>query len=65
VDFLHGFTDAEFAKISQNNLFSQMQSFAGGINLPATIAESNAPNMVDSAPLNFDSCGSSKRSTNN
>jgi hypothetical protein len=55
VDFLHGFTDAEFAKISQNNLFSQMQSFAGGIDLPATTAESNAPNMVDSAPLNFDS----------
>jgi hypothetical protein len=55
VDLLHGFTDAEFAKIGQNNLFQQMQSFPGGVDLPAASPESNAPNLVDSAPLNFDS----------
>ena len=55
VDFLHGFTDADFAKIGQSNSYLQMQSFAGGIDLPASTPEPNASNLVDSAPLNFDS----------
>lgn len=52
---LHGFTDADFAKTGQSNLFSQMQSFAGGTDLPASTPEPSASNLVDSAPLNFDS----------
>jgi hypothetical protein len=54
-DLLHGLTDAAFAKISQGNLFLQMQSFGGGADLPASSPETNAPNLMDSAPLNFDS----------
>lgn len=55
VDLLHGLTDEAFAKISQSNQFLQLQKFAGGVDLPATSPEANAPDAVDSAPLNFDS----------
>jgi hypothetical protein len=55
VDLLHGLTDAAFAKISQGNVFSQMQGFGGGADLPANSPEATAPNLIDSAPLNFDS----------
>lgn len=55
VDLLHGLTDEAFAKISQGNIFSQIQTFAGGINLPAISAEADAPNMLNSASLNFES----------
>jgi hypothetical protein len=54
-DLLHGLTDAAFAKISQGNVFSQMQSLGGGLDLPASSPETDAPNLVDSSSLNFDS----------
>jgi hypothetical protein len=55
VDFLHGLSDEAFAKVNQANIFSQMQSFDIGIDLPASSPEAEAANLVDSAPLNFDS----------
>jgi len=51
VDLMHGLSDADFAKIAQANSFLQMQSFGGGIDLPADAPEVNAPNLVDSASL--------------
>jgi hypothetical protein len=55
VDLLHGLTDAAFAKLGRNNLFSQMQTFGGGLQMPAGNPETNNTNLVDSAPLDFES----------
>jgi hypothetical protein len=52
-DLLHGLSDSAFAKLSENNLFSASQNFPGGIVMPASNPEPNAPSLVDSSSLDF------------
>ena len=54
-DLLHGLSDSAFAKLTQINSFGQMQTFTGGVDLPASTSDSNAPSALDSSLLNFDS----------
>jgi len=54
-DLLHGFPDSAFAKLNESNVFPQPQFFPGGIDMTASNPEANAPNLLDSAPLDFES----------
>jgi len=54
-DLLHGLSDSAFAKLSQNNLFSEYQSFLGGIDMTANNPDATNSSAFDSAPLDFDS----------
>jgi hypothetical protein len=53
--FLNGFPDLAFAKVSTENSFLEPQTFSEGVVLPAAEPESGQSELVDSAPLNFES----------
>lgn len=55
VDLLHGLSAAAFAKLTANNNFSELQSFSGGIDLPADNPDSNIQGGLDSAPVDLQS----------
>jgi hypothetical protein len=55
MDLLQPLPEGAFAKLADNNSFLVLQSFRGGIDLPASNPESNAPSVLDSAPLDFES----------
>lgn len=46
---------AAFAKLTGNNVFSGSETFEAGIDMPASIPQSNTANTFDSAPMDFES----------
>jgi hypothetical protein len=54
-DLLHGLSDSAFAKLAGENQFFGTNTFAGGLAMPANHPESNKPNAIDSAPVDFES----------
>jgi hypothetical protein len=56
VDFLHGLTDAAFAKLQTTNSFQPPQTFLGGVTLGLSTTNSpgsSGSTFVNSAPLSF------------
>jgi hypothetical protein len=53
--FLNGFPDLAFAKVSTENAFLEPQTFSEGVVLPAAEPESGQSDLIDSAPLDFES----------
>ena len=52
-DLLRGLPDTAFAKLNSENTFQGLQYLAGGIRLPATVAEPGRSNFLDSSPIDF------------
>jgi len=52
-NFLRGLPDTAFAKLNGENTFQGLQHLAGGIRLPATVAEPGRSNFLDSSPIDF------------
>lgn len=61
VDLLHGLSDSAFAKLTANNTYLDLQTFGGGIDMPASNLEPNTSNTFDSAALDFDSSSPGSR----
>lgn len=62
-DLLHGLTDTAFAKLRNMNIFTSLQTFPGGVDLPASSPEANNRRAIDSAPLDFESAVSDSPSS--
>ena len=54
-DFLHGLTDSAFGKLKEENVFSAVQDFPGGIKMSASNLEPSSNSIYDSARLDFES----------
>jgi hypothetical protein len=55
LNLLNPLSDSEFAKLRDSNSFITVQTFVGGIVMPASNLEFDTQDIFDSAPLDFES----------